>query len=427
MRNKLLGVCLYCFLGAAGTSPVLADNGYQDEMKEISSSAAYSQARKIIKESEKDGIAAMIELTEIPAPPFKEEKRAKRVFEMLKHAGADSVFIDEVGNVIATRKGKIGKKVIAIGAHMDTVFPEGTDVKVKKVGDTYYAPGISDNTRGIVNMVMVLKALEGANIETDADILFVGTVGEEGVGDLRGVKHLFRDNGPQIDSFIAIDGGAPNRIVYGGVGSVRYKVTFKGPGGHSWGKFGEANPHHALGRVINHFVAAAPAVSSSGPRTSYNVGRIGGGTSVNSIPFESWMEVDMRSEDKAKLNDMEKVFLKAFDRALKEENAAKLHGEGITGEAKRIGLRPVARESADLELVQRAMAAMRAVGLDPALGSSSTDSNIPISKNIPAVTLSRGGKGSGAHSLHEWWQDKDTATSVELVLLLALAEAGISQ
>lgn len=425
--KKLLGAALACLLGSMASPSALANNAYQDEINEISSRAAYIKATRIIKDSGKNGIAMMIELTEIPAPPFKEEKRAKRVFEMLMQAGADSVFIDEVGNVIAKRKGKIGKKVIAIAAHMDTVFPEGTDVKVKIVGDKYYAPGISDNVRGIVNMIMILQAMDQANIQTDADILFVGTVGEEGLGDLRGVKHLFRDNGPQIDTFIAIDGGAANRLVFGGVGSVRYKVTFKGPGGHSWGRFGDANPHHALGRVISNFVLSAPSVTSHGPRTSYNIGRIGGGTSINSIPFESWMEVDMRSQNKDKLDAIEVVFNAAVAKALKEENDAKLTGNDITVNLTKVGFRPVAIGDSGSTIVQRAMAAMNSLGLKPKLVQSSTDSNIPISKNIPAVTLSRGGNGSGAHSLQEWWQDKDTAKSVELALLLLLAEAGLSK
>jgi len=426
MKKIIMGACLSLILTNMGSSAALAENQYDEKTKVIASSAKYNKAQQIIRDSEKDGIKAMIELTEIPSPPFKEENRAKRVLEMLQEAGADSVRVDEVGNVIATRKGTIGKKVIAIGAHMDTVFPEGTDVKVKKVGDTYYAPGISDNTRGIVNMIMALQAMEKANIETEADLLFIGTVGEEGLGDLRGVKHLFRDNGPQIDSFIAIDGGTRNRLVFGGIGSVRYKVTFKGPGGHSWGKFGEANPHHAMGRAINNFVNAAPMVTSIGPKTSYNVGRMGGGTSVNSIPFESWMEVDMRSESKKKLNEIEKVFLDAVEQALAEENAAKLRGEGIAVDVKRIGLRPVARQSENNAIVQRAMSAIKTVGWAPKLTVSSTDSNIPISKNIPAVTLSRGGEGSGAHSLKEWWKDVETGKSVEIVLLLTLAEAGMA-
>lgn len=424
MKKTLFAACIASLVSVTA---VWADNNYNDELKAISSSGGYVAAQKILKDNEKNAHAALIELTEIAAPPFMEDTRAKRVAEMLKAAGADNVSIDEVGNVIALKKGKTGKKTLALGAHMDTVFPEGTDVTVRVEGDKYFAPGISDNTRGVVTMIQVLNAMTQANIQTEGDILFVGTVGEEGLGDLRGVKHLFRDGGPKIDSFIGIDGGFNSRIINGGVGSIRYRVTFNGPGGHSWGRFGDVNPHHALGRTIQHFVTTSPTVTSSGPRTSYNVGRIGGGTSVNSIPGESWMEIDMRSVNKAKLDDMEKILLAAVDKALMEENAAKLTGGDLTVEAKRIGFRPVAFESEDLAIVQRTMAAMALFDLKPELLQSSTDANIPISLGIPSVTLSRGGISSGAHSLKEWWQDKDTTMSVEVILLLVLAEAGLSQ
>jgi acetylornithine deacetylase/succinyl-diaminopimelate desuccinylase-like protein len=244
---------------------------------------------------DESSIKDLIELTEIPAPPFAEDRRGARFAEMLREAGLSDVTIDEVGNVIGRRPGRSGDRVIAYSAHLDTVFPEETDVTVRVDGDTYYAPGVGDNTRGLVVILGVLRAMQHAGIDTNADILFVGNVGEEGLGDLRGVKHLFREGGDQVDMLIAVDGGDPGRIVYGGVGSHRYRVTFKGPGGHSWGAFGTANPHHALGRAIALFDERAPAVTSVGEKTAYNIGRIGGGTSVNSIPFESWMEVDMRS------------------------------------------------------------------------------------------------------------------------------------
>ena len=372
-------------------------------------------------------LADTIELTEIPAPPFGEENRARRFAEMLRDAGLDDVSVDKEGNVIGRRPGRSGRRVVAVTAHLDTVFPIETDVRVRKQGDTYFAPGIGDNTRGLASALGVLRVLEANNIATAADVLFIGNVGEEGLGDLRGVKHLFRDGGPQIDSMIAIDGGSTNRIVYGGVGSHRYRVTFKGQGGHSWGAFGRANPHHALGRSIALFDRDAPAVTAEGDKTTYNVGRIGGGTSVNSIPFESWMEIDMRSGDQRKLDEIDAVLQASVQQALEEENAGRGRGDEITVDIVRIGTRPAARSDSNAQLVAIAAAAMAAVGVEPDLRISSTDANWPISLGIPAITLSRGGVGKNAHSPDESWTEKDAHLATQIVLLTLLAEAGYAR
>src|SRR5690606_5459413 len=199
------------------------------------------------------------------------------------------VWIDEVGNVLALRRGTGIPVTVGLAGHLDTVFPEGTDVTVRERGDTLFAPGIGDDTRGLIVVLHVLRALEHAGIRTAADVLFVGTVGEEGLGDLRGVKHLFREGGPRLNAFIAVDGGSDAGITNEALGSRRYRVTFEGPGGHSWGAFGTGNPVHALGRALFMFdTVAARFTAERGPRTSYSTGRIGGGTSVNSIPFEAW-------------------------------------------------------------------------------------------------------------------------------------------
>lgn len=368
----------------------------------------------------------LIELTEIPAPPFKEDKRAARFAEMLREAGLSDVRIDEAGNAVGRRPGHKGDRVIVYAAHLDTVFPEGTDVTVRFDDEKMYAPGIGDNTRGLVTILGVLRALEHAGLETDADILFVGNVGEEGLGDLRGVKHLFRDGADKVDTFIAVDGGQSDRIVYGGVGSHRYRVTFKGPGGHSWGAFGLANPQHALGRAIALFDQNAPTVTSVGEKTSYNVGRIGGGTSINSIPFEAWMEVDMRSGSQDKLDDIDAILQASIEQALQEENEGRLDGPELTVDVERVGTRPAAQGDASSPLVQRAMAATRSFGIEPSLRISSTDSNLPISKGIPAVTMSRGGISGGSHSLDEWWQNVDGHVGMQIGILTLLAEAGVA-
>ncbi len=292
---------------------------YQTEIKKLSKKKCIRKAFQLIESQRSQTLADHILLTEIEAPPFKEEKRAAQFFKMLKTTGIDSVWIDEVGNVLALKKGKKRDKVVALDAHMDTVFPEGTDVKIKMKGDTLFAPGASDDTRGLAMLIRVASALKEAEINTQADVLFIGTVGEEGLGDLRGVKHLFSDKGPKIDSWISIDGGQIGRVNNQGLGSHRYRITFKGPGGHSWGAFGLANPHHALGAAIHHFVQAADRFTAYGPKTSYNVGRMGGGTSINSVPFTSWMEIDMRSVSPARLDSMDTILVTAVNKALDEQ------------------------------------------------------------------------------------------------------------
>ena len=308
---------------------------------------------------------------------------------------------------------------------MDTVFPEGTDVTVKIKNDTLFAPGIGDDTRGLAMLITILRAMNQHNIDTEADVLFIGTVGEEGLGDLRGVKHLFSEKGPGIDSWISIDGGQIGRVNNKALGSHRYKVSFKGQGGHSWGAFGLANPHHALGTAIHYFAQEADAFTRRGPRTSYNVGRIGGGTSVNSVPFISWMEIDMRSIDPQRLDSMDIILKNAVQKALDEHNKMKRLGYDITVEMELIGDRPSGELSMDLPIIQRAMAATAYFGKRPKLSRGSTNSNIPISMGIPAVTIGRGGIGLNAHSLNEWWYNEEGHKAVQLALLLLLLESGM--
>lgn len=399
---------------------------YVAEAEAITANRRVQQAMEHIVAIEPQSREDLVELTEIPAPPFEEQARAERFAEMLRESGLTDVTIDDVGNAIGRRPGRTGNRVIAYSAHLDTVFPSDTDVTVRYDDEKMYAPGIGDNTRGLVTILGVLRAMEHAGIETEADVLFVGNVGEEGLGDLRGVKHLFRDGAERIDTLIAVDGGESTRIVYGGVGSHRYKITFQGPGGHSWGAFGLANPHHALGRAIQIFDENAPTVTSVGEKTSYNIGRIGGGTSINSIPFESWMEVDMRSGSQDKLDDIDEVLKAAVEQALQEENAGRLDGPELTVDVDRVGTRPAAEGDSTSPVVQRAMAATLAFGVQPSLRISSTDSNLPISKGIPAVTMSRGGVSGNSHSPDEWWQNVDGHIGIQIGLVTLLAEAGLA-
>lgn len=419
-------LALLASLSATGIAAQEIRDSYTNEIAAIRAHPKFARAAEHIVAIEPQSRRDLIELTEIPAPPFAEEERAARFAEMLREAGLTDVYIDEVGNAIGRRPGKSGARVVGYSAHLDTVFPIETDVTVRFDDEKMYAPGIGDNTRGLVTVLGVLRAMQEADIRTDADILFIGNVGEEGLGDLRGVKHLFRDGAPRIDTLIAVDGGNSSRIVYGGVGSHRYRVTFHGPGGHSWGAFGLASPHHALGRAIALFVKNAPSVTSTGEKTSYNVGRIGGGTSINSIAFESWMEIDMRSGSQAKLDDVDAVLQAAIEQALQEENAARLDGPELTVDVKRVGTRPAAQGDAESPVVQRAMAATVSYGVEPELRISSTDANLPLSKGIPAVTMSRGGVSGGSHSPDEWWQNVDGHVGIQIGLLTLLAEAGMA-
>lgn len=372
-----------------------------------------------------------IALTEVAAPPFEEDERARVYADWLRDAGADSVFIDDEGNVVAIRRGRGEpggeRRTVAISGHLDTVFPAEVDVSVEQRGDTLYAPGIGDDTRGLIAVLTVLRALERAGIETQDDVLFIGTVGEEGLGDLRGMKHLFREDADPIDAWIDIDGTGLGRIVNKGLGSHRFRVTFRGPGGHSWGAFGLANPAHALGRAIRGFEAVADTLTRSGPRTSYNVGRIGGGTSVNSIPFEAWMEVDMRSVSEESLARIDAAFRAAMREALEAANALRRDGPALELVVDQIGDRPSGEIPDDHPLVRRAAAAIGLFGGEPTLARSSTDSNIPIALGIPAVTIGSGGTGGGAHSPGEWWVNEDGHLAIQAALLLLVSEAGLAE
>ncbi len=411
-------------------APPAIDPTWADEVSALVEHPGVAGALRYLEDIEPRSLDELITLNEIPAPPFMEEERAIAYADMLRAAGADSVWIDGIGNVIALRRGTDGSRTVALDAHLDTVFPIETDVSVQIRGDTLYAPGIGDDTRGLIVVRNVLEALVAEDLRTDADLLFIGTVGEEGLGDLRGVKYLFGEAGTgeeglRIDAFIAVDGGDETRVMNQGVGSHRYRVTFHGPGGHSWGAFGLANPHNALAGAIVHFLPGADAHTSEGPRTSYNIGRIGGGTSVNSIPFESWMEVDMRSLDPGSLQDLDDIFQEAMRRGLDDENALRRRGAELTLEVEMVGNRPAGTlDPATTPLVQRAMAVVTRMGGEPSIGSGSTNANTPISLGIPAITIGRGGRGGNAHALDEWWLPVNPHLAAQNALLVLLAEAG---
>lgn len=399
---------------------------YQKEVQELAKKPAIKKAFDYIIEIDPVTIQDMVTLTEIPTPTFHEKEKGIVYVDMLRKAGADSVWTDEVGNVIALRKGTKSDKTIVVDAHLDTVFPFGTDVKVKQRGDTLFAPGITDANRALAVVVALVKTMSSQNIRTESDIWFTGSVGEEGLGDLKGMKHLFREGGQPIASFIAIDGGGLEDIVNGGIGSLRYRVTFKGPGGHSYGAFGIGNPHNALAQAVASFVPKADEFTKEGLKTTYSISVLGGGTSVNSIPFESWMLVDMRSESQDKLKGINKIFLESMQEGLAKENKIIRRGEALTVDIEKVGDRPSGIASPESTLIQQTMAIADYLtgGKKPELSSSSTNSNVAFSKGIPAVTIGRGGIGYGAHSLGEYFINKDGHLAIQQALLLVLMQGG---
>ena len=347
-------------------------------------------------------------ICQIPAPPFKEMTRAlemKRRFEVL---GYKNVRIDSVGNVIVARAGNGSWPTLVIAGHLDTVFPEGTDVRVKTTGTRMAGPGISDDCRGLAVVLAVARAYAKAHVATNGTVYFVANVGEEGPGNLRGTRYLFEHSlKGKIDAFITVDGASSAaNITYRAVGSIRYKVMYHGPGGHSYGAFGTANPIHALGRAI---AGIGDIEVPAAPKTTFNVGMISGGTSVNSIPYEASAQVDMRSESPEELQALNGKVLGLLSRARDAENIrwnATDAKRQISFTIDTIGVRPA--NSAQTEkspIVVSATLAATQVGLKPVLGTSSTDANIPMSLGVPGIGITGGGSDGDSHALTEWYDD----------------------
>jgi acetylornithine deacetylase/succinyl-diaminopimelate desuccinylase-like protein len=348
-------------------------------------------------------VAEVIELTEIPAPPFKEAARAARMAEKFKALGLADVQIDAVGNVIGIKPGKDrAAKALMVAAHLDTVFPPDVPIKVRREGDTLHAPGIGDTTVTLAALLAFVRAMDAGKIVPARDIIFVANVGEEGQGDLRGVRHLFSASPlkPRIGDFISFDGSSVGRVTNGAVGSRRYRVAFKGPGGHSYGAFGLVNPMVAMAGTVQGLYKIVPPTDV---KTTFAASTIAGGTSVNSIPNLILAEFDMRSASPANLKALETQFLQIIEESVAAENAARDTRYGkISAVPELIGDRPAGTTAATDPLVTTAARILTANGYDATLGASSTDSNIPISLGIPAVTLSAGGGGFRAHALDEY-------------------------
>jgi len=414
---------------ASGAAAATKSSRAERAVADIRESQGFQEAMKTLDRDHDRIVQDTITLTEIPAPPFKEQKRAEAYMALLKAHGLTDVEMDAEGNVMGLRRGTgpAGAPLVVIAAHLDTVFPEGTDVKVRREGTKLHAPGVGDDTHSLAVLLGYIRALDAGKVKTKKDILFVGNVGEEGPGDLRGVRYIFAKGKykERIAAFFSMDGTSAERVTFGAVGSKRYRVTFKGPGGHSYGAYGLVNPMAAMGATV---VEMNKIVTPTSPKTTYATSVVGGGTSVNSIPDAIWLEVDMRSESKEELAKVDGRFLQIVDGAVKAENAARsTHAGAITADIKQIGERPTGATREDAEIVQVTSAAVRAAGYTPVLGASSTDSNIPISLGIPAVTIGSGGVGGRAHAVDEWIDVAKPASlkgmSVGLAALLAMAGA----
>ncbi|HEX8773594.1 MAG TPA: M20/M25/M40 family metallo-hydrolase [Pyrinomonadaceae bacterium] len=366
-----------------------------------------------------------IRLCSIPAPPFGEAVRAAYLSERFREHGLRDVQLDEEGNCVALRPGRSLSPLLVVSAHLDTVFPAGTDFTVRRAQHRLLAPGIADDGCGLAALVALLRALEACAIETEGSLLFVGTVGEEGEGNLRGARHLLTRGrwANRIDTFISFDGPGVERITHAALGSRRYRLRLLGAGGHSWGDFGAANPVHALGRAIAR-LASYPAPVE--PRTTFNVGRIEGGAGINVIPREALMDVDLRSASAEELQRLDAFFRRAAREAADDENAGRRAGDPpLELDLKLIGDRPSGETPTDAPIVRLAEEATRAFGYSPRLDRSSTDSNVAISLGIPAITIGAGGSSGNSHTLDEWYDARGRDIGLKRALLILLGMVGI--
>ena len=367
-----------------------------------------------------------IRFCSIPAPPFGERERAEYLSEKFSSLGLTEVEIDEEGNCLGLIKGTSLSPLLVVSAHLDTVFSAETDFSVTRSGKRLLAPGISDDGCGLVALVALARAIQTEKIRTEGSILFVGTVGEEGEGNLRGVRYLLTRGrwASKVDAFLSFDGPGMDRITNRALGSRRYRVEISGPGGHSWGDFGLPNPVHALARAVAK-LAGYPLPRE--PRTTFNVGRIEGGTSINSIPEKAAMDVDLRSGADAELRRLDSFFRRAVKQAADEENATRRPGDPLLEpKVDLIGERPSGETPSDSPLVEFALEATRILGVEPRLDQSSTDSNLPISLGIPAITLGAGGTSGASHTLAEWYDPTDRELGLKRALLVILGIVGLA-
>jgi len=368
-----------------------------------------------------------IRITEIPAPTFRESLRGTHLAKLLSDAGL-KVHTDQAGNVIGERAGSAKGEFVLITAHLDTVFPAGTDVHVRREGSKLWAPGISDNGTGLATLPAIARIMRDTKLETRSSILFVADVGEEGEGNLRGIRKLVENYRKQLRYVIALDGASIDYVTTAALASRRVEITVTGPGGHSWSDFGVPNPIDALARGIALFLRT-PAPDS--PRTTFNVGSIEGGTSVNSIPAKATIKVDLRSEAEPEILKLEASLRRAIQSGVDEEmQAAREHGvasgAGLSIDAKVLGVRPGGELAENSPLLAAVQAADDYLGNRARMERSSTDANIPLSLGIPAIALGAGGTSGGAHSLQEWYDPTGREIGMQRLLLTLLQVAGLN-
>ena len=386
--------------------------------------ARLAPARARLAQADERLLSTQIALSEIPAPTGDEHARGASVAARFRALGLQDVSTDDVGTVTGARRGASNAAPVLVCAHLDTVFPEGTAVGVAREGRQLAGPGIVDNSRGLAAMLALAEAVDGTTLLTRRPILFVATVGEEGAGDLRGAKHLFARLPTMPAACIALDGAGDDRIVHRALGARRFRVTFHGTGGHSWAAFGVPNPVHAAGAAAAK-LAALPLPRT--PRTSLSVCRIGGGISVNSIPRDAWIEVDLRSSSSRVLDDCADDIRQAMVAAVREENVRRSPGTSpLTFDMTTIGDRPCGELAREHPLVRAAAGATYAIGRTPELVTASTDANVPISLGVPAIAIGAGGRGGGVHTPGEWYDNTDGSLGVARALTVLVAAAELA-
>jgi tripeptide aminopeptidase len=398
-------------------------SGMDAATQALLASATVMKTLADIKADDDTAFAEQKRITEIPAPPYKENVRAEYYLKRFQELGFKDAAIDGEGNVIGLRKGSGGgRPKLVVSAHLDTVFPEGTDVAVRESEGAVRAPGIGDDARGLAAMLSLIKSMNANGVATMGDVMFVGTVGEEELGNLRGVKALFRDHA-DIDGFISIDGLGITRVVNQATGSHRYEMIFRGPGGHSFQEFGLPSAIHAMGRAV---AKIADLQTPSDPKTTFTVGTVSGGTSVNAIASEARMAVDMRSNSSEELLKLEARLLDLVKQAVADENA-RWNSDKLSVEIKLIGDRPAGIVAMDSPIVQATQRAVTAITRGPRVtfAGSSTDSNLAMSLGIPAVTIGGGGEGGNWHSRNEWYKPVDAYLGPQNALLTILMLTGL--
>ncbi|HYF57106.1 MAG TPA: M20/M25/M40 family metallo-hydrolase [Salinarimonas sp.] len=404
------------------------DTAPQAAIDRLVASAAYRTMAGTLRREHERTVDDIVALTQIPSPPFGEAPRAAAYRAMLEAHGLQDVETDPEGNVFGRRPGAGNGEVVVLAAHLDTVFPAGIDVTVRREGTRLHAPGVGDDTRSLAVLLAWLRAMDAAALRTSADLVILGDVGEEGPGDLRGVRRFFAESRyrDRVKAFITVDGPDMDTLVTGGIASRRYRATFRGPGGHSLMNFGIVNPMHAMAQTVLELArVAVPAT----PRTTHAATIVSGGTSVNAIPGAVALEVDLRSESMTELARLDRRFQAIVAEAVAAENHARSTASGaVEVELAVIGDRPGGRIDPEADLVRLALAAMRAHGFNPALVTSSTDANIPLSLGIPAIRVGSGGRGDRYHSLEEWIdvEPEESLRGMTAGLVAALAVAGVA-